>query len=220
MKTLTFLLFMVGVAPAFAQGKWALSVHLAPTYTHNDSKITAGGGLNPPLPVSEFVIKSNGLSYSLGVSARYAFSPKWSVTTGIWASHIATSKTDLVQDGIPYTIRYTYNHPFSNFYSAPLLINYQVSTKRLSPYISLGTTFGFRRKSYVDLTGNGDYVAVKIGKPVVVTPLVGVGVLYNLTEHMTLIAQPTIQYDVESHSNYDYYHAYSLSLQTQLMYRF
>ncbi|WP_020596186.1 outer membrane beta-barrel protein [Spirosoma panaciterrae] len=219
MKTLTLLLVMVGLVPAFAQKKFAVSVHLAPIYGHNDSKIRLGGGPNQP-PASEFIMESNGLSYQLGLSARYAFSPKWSIMTGIWAAHVVSSKLDVVQDGIPYSIRYTYSHPFSNSYQSPLLINYQVSTKRLSPYVSFGATFAYRRTSYVDLSGNGEFTPIKIGKPVVVTPLLGVGVLYNLTEHLTLIAQPTLQYNVESHSAYDYYHSYSLSLQTQLMYRF
>ncbi|GAB4027919.1 hypothetical protein [Spirosoma gilvum] len=216
MKTLLFLFFIVGVAPAFAQSRFAVSAQLAPVYAHADSKITAGGGA----PVSEFIINSNGLSYSLGINARYAFSPKWSITTGIWATHVATSKQDVVQDGNSYTVRYEYNHPFSNFYKAPLLINYQSSTKRLSPYFSLGATFDFRGTSYVDLSGNGEYTAVKFGKAVVVTPLVGIGALYNLTKHTALIVQPTLQYDIESRPAYTYYHSYQVSLQAQLLYRF
>jgi hypothetical protein len=221
MKTLTFLLVIGSMATAFGQHKFALSVQLAPIYTHADSKVIFPfADPSTQLPTTEFRAVSNGLSYSLGVAARYAFSPKWSIGTGIWATHSAVGKSDFLQNGIPYTVRYQYNHPFNNFYKAPLLINYQSSTKRLSPYFSAGATFDFRGTSYVDINGNGELVPAKFGKAVVITPLLGVGVIYGLTEHLSLIAQPTIQYNIESHPSYSYFHAYQISLQTQLMYKF
>ena len=221
MKTLICLLLIGSVGTVFGQHKFALSIQLAPIYTHADSKVIFPfADPATQFPTTEFSAVSNGLNYSLGVAARYAFSPKWSVGTGIWATHSAVGKSDYLQNGIPFTVRYQYNHPFTNLYKVPLLINYQSSTKRLSPYFSAGATFDFRGTSYVDLNGNGELTPIKFGKAMVITPLLGVGVIYDLSDRMSLIVQPTIQYNVESHPSYSYYHSYQLSLQTQLMYRF
>ena len=208
------------MVPALGQGRFALSVQLTPIYTHSDAKIVFPfADQVTQLSTTEFVAISNGLNYSLGITGRYSFSSKWSISTGIWANHALAAKSDFTQNGIPFTLRYHYNHPFTNSYRAPLLINYQSSIKRLSPYFSVGTTFDFRATSYVDLNGNGDLTPIKIGKAIVVTPFVGIGILYGLTEHMSLIAQPIIQYNVEPHSSYTYFHAYQVGVQTRLMYK-
>lgn len=220
-KTLTCLLMVSSMATVSGQQRFALSIQVAPIYTHADSKIVFPFA-DPATksPTTDISVVSNGLNYSLGVGAHYAFSPKWSIATGIWATHAAVGKSSLVQNGIPYTVRYQYNHPFTNHYKAPLLIKYQASTKRLSPYFSAGATFDFRGTSYIDITGNGEFVPIKVGKAVVVTPLLGVGVIYSLTDHLSLSIQPTIQYNIDSHPTYSYYHSYQISLQTQLLYKF
>ncbi|AUD01129.1 outer membrane beta-barrel protein [Spirosoma pollinicola] len=221
MKTLTCLLLIASVNTAFGQHKFALSIQLAPICTHTNLKaIFPFADPATQSPNTEFSAVSNGLSYLVGVTARYAFSPKLSVGTGIWATHSATGKTNYVQNGFASSIRYKYNHPFTNLYKIPLIINYQSSTKRLSPYFSAGATFDLRGTSYVDLSGNGELIPIKVGKAVVITPLLGVGMTYNLSDHISLIVQPTIQYNIDSHPSYSYYHYYQLSLQNQLMYKF
>lgn len=139
---------MIGsLTTVFGQHKFALSIQLAPIYTHADAKISFP--LANQSPTDELIAVSNGLKYSLGVTTRYAFSPKWSIGAGIWATHSAVGKEVYMQNGIPTTIRYQYKHPFTNLYKAPLLINYQSSTNRLSPYFSAGVTFDFRGTSYL-----------------------------------------------------------------------
>ena len=218
---LLLLLLTVGnPMAASGQSEFSLSVNLAPVYTHTDFSITFP--FTDPatqLPV-QLAANSNGISYALGITGRYAFSRNWSVSTGVWATHTLSGKTTLVQNGIPATIRYTYSHPFTNWYKTPLLVNYQASDKQLSPYFSAGVTFDFRGTSYIDTQGNGEEVPIKIGKAVVVTPLLGLGAIYRLNEHFLVVAQPTIQYNLQSHSDYSYYHLYQLGLQTQLMYQF
>ena len=221
MKNLTFLLLVANIGHVFGQHKFALSIQLAPIYSHADSKVIFPfADPATQLPTTEIRAVSNSLNYSLGVAARYAFSSKWSVGTGIWATHSAVSKSDYLQNGIPFTIRYQYNYPFTNLYKVPLLINYQSSTKRLSPYFSAGVTFDFRGISYVDVSGNGELLPIKFGKALVVTPLLGAGFIYGLTNHLSLIAQPTVQYSIAPHPTYSYAHSYQISLQNQLMYKF
>ena len=221
MKGLTYLLFIITTTTTTAVGqrKIALSLQVAPIYGHDDSQIRTGGLPNQP-PATQITAASNGLSYSVGLSLRYAFTPRWSLTSGLWATHTLTAKTNFVQDGVPYTFQYGYNHPLSHAYKAPLLVNYQVTTHRLSPYVSLGATFNFRATSYVDLSGSGEYVALKVGKPVVVIPYVGLGLVYQLSPHWSVLAQPAFQYNLQARPSYDYYHSYQVSWQTQVMYRF
>ena len=226
MKTLAYAgltwLFIIGSQTAIrGQNKFALSVSVAPVYNHSDTHVTLP--IADPVrlfPFTEFTTKGNGLGYSLGLLGRYAFTPKWSALMGIWATHAVSGKTDISENGVLFTDTYRYNHPFTNFYRLPLIINYQSSTRRLSPYFSVGASLDFRGKTYVDLSGNGELVAVKFGKPVVATSLIGAGAIYKLTHQLSLIAQPTLQYNLQPHSGYSYYHSYQLSLQTQLLYQF
>lgn len=220
-KIVTGLFILASTGVAFSQPKLSLSLQLAPTYAHGDSRVIFPfPDQATQLPTTELISVSNGLTYSVGVAARYGLTAKWSVSTGLWATHTVLTKADYSQNGIQFTIRYQYNHPFTNLYRAPLLIHYQSSTKRLSPYFSIGATFDFRGITYVDLSGNGELIPVKFGKALVVTPLVGAGLRYSLNKHLSLIAQPTLQYSVDPHPTYSYFHFYQLSLQTQLMYSF
>ncbi|GAB3788487.1 hypothetical protein GCM10028818_55140 [Spirosoma horti] len=156
----------------------------------------------------------------MGLSSRYSFSPKWSASAGIWATHVLSSTAYFDINGSSIRIPYHYSHPFTNAYKVPLSVNYQSSKNRLSPYFSIGASLDFRGVSYVDLAGNGQEVPVKLGKALIVTPLVGIGAIYRLNNHLLAVAQPTIQYNVQSHPTYSYYHSYQIGLQMQLMHQF
>ena len=203
---------------AQAQSRFLFSINLAPVFSHADYSVSLP--LPDPatqLPTTEFSTVTNGLNYSIGLMGWYNFSPKWSVSTGVFANHAITSTTKFIQNGQEGVINYRYNHPFSHTFKTPLQLNFRPSPKQLSPYFSLGTTFDFRGTSYVDIFGNGEYVPVKFGKAVVATPLLGAGISYQINNRLSLIAQPTIQYNLQDHSTYNYYHAYQLSLQTHLV---
>ena len=224
MKTATFIaLTLIGVVSSlssvFGQSRFSILLNVAPTYTHNATKqmITVADATSQLVP-TEFITKSNSVGYSAGLMGRYALSTRWSASVGVWATQLTSTKGDFSFNGSQSSINYHNTHPFSFAYKIPLLINYQLSDKRLSPYFSAGVSLNFRAKSYVDL-GNGEEVAVTYGKPVVVTPLVGAGAIYRINGHLSIIAQPTIQYNLP-HSTYSYYRSYQLSLQTQVMYNF
>ncbi|MVM28998.1 outer membrane beta-barrel protein [Spirosoma sp. HMF4905] len=217
---IVWLSILSGLSPVFGQSRFSLAVSLGYAYGHSDSKQIAP--IPDPiaqLPTTEIITSSHSSGYSFGLLARYAFSPKWSVNAGISAGQALSVKGYLSENGNKIPVNYTNTHRDEFAYSVPLQINYQSSTKRLSPYFSVGASLGFRTKSYVDL-GNGQEVAVKFGKPVIITPGVGIGVIYRLSEHCSLIAQPGFSYNVQAHPNYEYYHAYSVGLNTQLMYTF
>ncbi|QHV99410.1 PorT family protein [Spirosoma endbachense] len=226
MKTWTYLgitgfLFLGTINSTFGQTKFALSINLAPIYTHTDYNSTLPfPDSNTQSPTTVVTSSSHGLNYMLGLSARYNFSPKWSASTGIWATHGLSGTTHFDINGISAQLPYRYSHPFTNAYKVPLLVNYESSTKRLSPYFSMGASLDFRSVSYVELEGNGQEVPVKFGKALIITPIIGVGAIYQLNNHLLIVAQPTIQYNVQSHPTYAYYHSYQIGLQMQLMHQF
>lgn len=215
------LLLRDAINPTFGQTKFALSLNVAPIYTHTDYKsILPFPDQNTQSPTTVVTVASHGLNYMLGLLARYSFSPKWSASTGIWATHGLSGTTHFDINGIAAQIPYRYNHPLTNAYKVPLLVNYQSSTDRLSPYFTIGTSLDFRSVSYVDLEGNGEEVPVKFGKALLITPLVGIGAIYQLKSHLSIVAQPTIQYNVQSHPTYSYYHSYRIGLLMQIMHQF
>ena len=213
-------LFIGSNLTALGQSKLALSVNLAPVYSHQSSSalIPDFAPVNPGLTT----LKSNSylFSYSLGLMARYSFSPKWSVSTGIWASHPFAGQARITQGSQSSSTPYEYNRPLNNQYKIPVTVNFRPSANRISPYFSAGTTFDFRQKSYVSIDGSGREVPVKFGKPVAVTPIVGAGAIVDLKENLSLVVQPTFQYLIQSQEGYEYRRAYLVGLQTQLMYRF
>ena len=217
--TLAGLLIISGLIPVFGQSRFSVSFNLAPIYGHTDFKSIAPiPDPDTQSPTTEIVSNQRGVGYWFGLMGRYEFSPKWSASVGIRAGHGLSTTGYISLGSINIPLHYQYSHPFQNAYAIPLLLNYQSSTKRLSPYFSAGVTLNFRSASYVDI--NGEEVPVKFGKAITITPLAGAGIIYRLTQKLSLIAQPTIQYNVQSHPTYAYYHSYGLSLQTQLLYHF
>lgn len=225
MKSLSYtaltLMLIVGIhLPSLGQRKFSLSVSMAPIYGHSDAKLVVP--IADPAtqsPSTEVVTNAHSVGYSFGLMGRYDFSEKWSVSTGLWATNSLTSTIDASENGSPSTLTYTNRHPLTFVYKIPLLINYRPLTTRLSPYLSAGASGDIRSKSYVIL-GNGEEIPVSFGKAMVVTPLLGLGGSYRFNDRLSLIVQPTIQYDVQSRPSYEYFHIYQLSLQTQLMYHF
>ncbi|MCX6218532.1 hypothetical protein [Spirosoma sp.] len=209
-------LLLINLQNSFGQSKFSVSVNLAPVYTHTDFSLPVPLP-NSPVVLTEYAGRAYGLHYSVGLMGWYHFSSKWSASAGIWATHQAIGKTNITYNGVASSTTYQYNHPFNNYYKVPVQINYQPAQKKLSPYFSAGVSFDLRGTSYVDLFGDGTYTAVKFGKPVVVTPLVGVGLIYQLTNRLSLLTQPTFQYDLQARPANNYYHAYQVSLQTQLI---
>jgi hypothetical protein len=196
-----------------------MSISAAPVYGHTDYKLIALlADPATPSASTEISSKAHNWGYSFGLLGHYAFSSRWSASVGVWATQSVSAKGEFAVDGNKTMITYPNNHPFEYAYKIPVLLTYQGSTHRLAPYFSAGATLNFRPPAYVNI--NGTEAPVKFGKAVTVVPLVGIGAIYRLNERLSLIAQPTIQYTIESRPTYSYYHAYQLSLQTQLQYRF
>ncbi|AUD03481.1 hypothetical protein [Spirosoma pollinicola] len=225
MKTIALLLpvwLLLGTYASWGQSRFSVSINLAPTFSHSNSKSVIPPTNNPAVPIAtatEVLIQSHSLGYSVGLMGHYALTTKWSLSTGVWATQTQSSQGKLILNGDAIALSYSNKHPFHYAYRVPIFVNYQSSTNRISPYFSVGSSADFRSTSYAYI--NGQEIPIKLGKPVAISPLlVGAGVIGQLKRQLTLVVQPMLEYDLQAHPTYTYYHTYQLSLQTQLRYRF
>lgn len=204
---------------AFGQNKFSFSFGIAPEFARSRSSAIVPE-YNPGSPgYQNFEFSTYHFSYSVGLMARYSFSEKWSVSTGLWASHPFAGKARLSYPNYKQITNSEFNDPYQVRFKLPLIVNFRTSKKRISPYLSAGTTFDFRPRWYSDINGDGNKELVKLGKAVTLTPLIGAGIIADLKENLLLVVQPTFQYQILPQKGYDYRWAYGTGLQVQLMYR-
>lgn len=224
MKNFTFILLVsliygISFSPVLGQHKFSLSLSTAPTYQLLDSRsiITIPDVNGGPASPVEIHTQRTGLGYLVGLMARYAFSDRFSVSTGLWSNRlhyrtptIATTP-DLTTNPNNVQIIATASNTYA--YQIPLLISYQLPGKRLSPYFSAGALITF--PSVVSFEGGGTYRAAN--RKVYVYPTLGAGISYQLNAHFSIIAQPTFTY-ILPNGTFVSYSNYQIGVQTQLVY--
>lgn len=213
------LLFTIWLNPVYGQSRFSVSATLAPVYTHLDSKAIIPD--LDPTSVSGADVQINkvhGFAYSIGLLGTYKLSPKWSASAGVWAVHFFATTQHYSVNQFQYDFKYRNGRIFQYAYRLPFMINFQPSTRRLSPYLSAGASLNFRSLGFIDVSGVDE--PGKFGKSTSFTPILGLGISYRLPKNLTFIAQPMCQYNLQSHPPYTYYHLYQVSLQTQLRYHF
>lgn len=207
--------FLVSSSVVLGQNKFAFSASVSPFYGHINSKNTfvvpyrTGGA---PIATE---LKSNTVTkgFYMGLNARYSFSSKWSASTGLWLSESWQGVPDItLTPAIPY---YTGKEKSHNFV-LPVMVNFQTSENKLSPYFSAGALWNFNSTGTANISSSESYVVFKNNNSKV-TPMVGAGVIYNFAQHLSVIAQPTFSYSIPP-SGVDS-HAYRGSLNFQLMYK-
>lgn len=197
-----FLLFSFEV---LAQSKFAFSATVAPFYTHYKTNNTV------ILPdkngvLYSYVDKSKGSWRGswLGLSGRYSFTSKWSASTGLWFNKSIANGGN--------TNARSYN------FSIPIMVNFQTSERKLSPYFSAGVLWNFETTTHIDIADVAQSIVFKSGDKTFRTSAVaGAGGIYNFSKHLSLIAQPTFSYIFPPSG----YHArtYQLLFHVQLMYK-
>lgn len=208
------------VSSAAGQSRFSLSVNAAPVWNLFDTRaVFALPDANGNLQTTDFATKGHGFGYSFGLLGRYHLSPRWSVATGVWGVRDVSSTFDMTLSGQTVTINMPLSRQAFVDYAVPLLINYQPSLRRLSPYLTAGATANIPGARYVDL-GTGS-VRVRFDRTITFSPLLGLGAAYRLSDRFTLMAQPTAQLILpRGNTDYERYRVYGLSLQTQVQYRF
>lgn len=207
-------------ALVFGQQNLSVSATMAPTYSHTFYKSrfffpNSDGQVVEPIYMSG---KRWAPGYSGGVSILYTYAPGWSVASGIWYQQLTTrqARQTAAGDGTT-TVR-------NRSIRIPLLLNYASSTKRLSPYFSLGflTDIPLSARVIVVRTGEStqNLTLANSTRPVF-NFMLGAGAKYQLSRRYTLMAQPVWTYQLGQLGGASTDNpSYELSLLTQLAYSF
>ena len=151
-----------------------------------------------------------------GVTAQYSFAPGWSVTAGAGYRQFSTQQARLGNDGTT-----TIN---SRAIRVPVLLNFQSSKKRLSPYFTVGTLLDFPLSSRVTVRRNDQPVqqlTLDTERGPVFYLMAGAGGRCRFSDRYALVIQPVLNYKVgrfgdgRSHNP-----AVEVGVQTQLSYSF
>jgi hypothetical protein len=154
---LCFVLVLVGcllhLHVGLGQGKLSLSLQVSPHYTAAKTNFISeipvflnGSSAINVTPV-DVKLRQTGQGYSVGVMARYTASDNLSFSTGVlinrtsYRAPVLVTNPDLSAD--PNGIQIEGIATTKRNYQIPLLINYQSSAKRLSPYFSAGGVVNF-----------------------------------------------------------------------------
>lgn len=204
----------------FGQQKLSVSATVAPTYMHTLYKSrffypNSDGQIVEPIYMSG---KRWAPGYSVGASVLYNYAPGWSVASGIWYQQMTTRQARQTAAGEgTTTVR-------NRAIRIPVLLNYASSTKRLSPYFSLGflTDIPLPARVVVVRAGQSTQnLVLENSRRPVFNFMLGAGAKYQLSRRYTLLAQPVWTYQLgqlggASSDN----PSYELSLLTQLAYSF
>ncbi|QJD80805.1 outer membrane beta-barrel protein [Spirosoma rhododendri] len=213
------IMVLLSAYSGFAQGKFSLSVSGAPTYSYLKAKQTflLPGNSNGNIIPVDVSSRITGRGYTVGVMGKYEFVPRWSVSTGVWMSYTRTDMPS-VETNTP-SVDFIVGQTRGRNVQVPVLVNFQSSTRRLSPYFSAGALLSFRSTNYLNI-GNDQEIRIKTGKhAVTVVPTVGVGAIYRMSNHLSLAVQPTFNYYLPQ-GTYSSYFSGRASLQTQVFYTF
>ncbi|WP_161597211.1 outer membrane beta-barrel protein [Dyadobacter flavalbus] len=196
---------LLSCSTGFCQSKFSFSATLAPFYAHNKTtvQLPVDSGFDPN-PGGVWTSKSSSKGYWVGLNGRYSFSKKWSASTGLWFSQSRSKNSN--------------SSSRSHNFAIPVMVNFQTSERKLSPYFSAGALWNFASTSRITTKDFGTLI-FKFGKGDIsrLLPTVGAGVIYHFAPHFSLIGQPTFGYAIPP-SGIDS-HTYQPGFNMQLMFK-
>lgn len=194
-------LFSTSITFLFAQNR----VSIAPAYWFNYNPHSYQVDVNYNGSQRQFKASGHDIISSYGLTARYHFTPQWDISAGV----LYYRSTNHIQSPLG-----PYGEPASfttNGWQLPVLVNYRLTSHRLSPYFSTGAIFT-KSKTFT-------------GRPITTDGVVGIGLNYRIDSGLSLLFQPTISYSFyrpanDAFTTYTNYSSYSLGVQTQLIWYF
>lgn len=203
--------------------KISLSVSYSPIYSSSfhSRNFTVppsqGQSINPV-----FTKSSTSSGYSFGLSAHYAFAPRWSATTGLWVNNFTKAESTFLfntnTNGV-ITSPNAGTRVSARTYQVPLLANYRTSDKQLAAYFSAGVLVSLPPTATDYLISQNDDYALVRGRRAEVLPMIGAGLSYQLSNRFSFLVQPTLMLEFPP-NEYILYTAYRAGLLTQLKYTF
>lgn len=214
---LGLLLLLIPVFSA-AQRSLSVSASVTPTtervsYARRMFYPTSNGQLVEPIYINSAYWWTG---VQAGASVQYTYAPGWSVSTGVWYRQLAVRQTRFQSEGTT-TIR-------SRTVRVPVLLTFQSSPKRLSPYFSLGTLVDIPMSSRV-IVRRTDQPTQRLWLDTEPGPyfhlLAGAGARYQLTKRYALVAQPMLTYNLGRFGGIRTHNpSFEFGLQTQVSYTF
>ncbi|WP_420151061.1 outer membrane beta-barrel protein [Spirosoma sp.] len=202
---------------ASAQTRFSVAITASPAYAHFNTSLNLlvpdGNGQIQPINLSN---KSSSAGFLTGFMMHYAFTPRWSVSSGLWYNRLgADGINPFVPGNFPARI-------ISQNLQIPLLVNLRLNSRRLSPYFSLGSLANFPQSTlYRSETNAGtDKTSIRFNTPADFRAVVGAGVSYQLAQHWSLLFQPQLVWHFQPKGDYERFIAYQLNGHFQLMYSF
>lgn len=205
----TVSLLVLATAFASAQERFSVLLTTAPTYTHSRVSFIIPYN-NGQLTPETFSINTSALGYKIGAMAQYAFTPTWSVSTGLWYSRMGTNSLFSFSPGDNKT------RIIQQDWQVPLLIHYRSNPQRLSPYFSVGALVNFQQVTLFRTAG--DITKVQANQTADYRPILGAGIAYKLSHHLSFTAQPLFIWRFKPKGDYEQYVVYQLQAQLQLLY--
>ena len=193
-------LFFTTITPVLAQTRFSIAPTLGFIFGQDEYQLQRSS-----TDFMHYSATNKGLS--VGVTGHYYVNSKLDVSIGL-ALNVLTINS-----------QQEYNQPYqtrgvkmtTGYAQVPVLVNYRFSTKRLSPYISVGVSFA-----------NDTQMAIR--GAIYTSALAGIGIDYKLGNKLSLLIQPTGSYLLNQAPNDLYntfspYYSYLVGLQTQLIWR-
>ncbi len=201
-----------------AQRGWQMTIQISPlaeqtNYPRRVLYPNSNGQIVEPIYLS-------GRHWATGVqggfTAQYGFEPGWSVSAGVGYRQFSTRQARFGNDGTT-----TIN---SRAIRVPLLLNFQSSQNRLSPYFTVGTLFDFPLSSRVTVRGNdrpAQQLILDVNDGLAFYLMAGAGVKYQLSNRYALAMQPVVNFKAgQLGDTRSYDRAVEVGLQTQVSYSF
>lgn len=194
-------LFLITTVSLFAQSR----VSIAPSYWLNYNPYSYQINFTNNGSTTQTLASGHNIVSSFGLTARYHVTPQWDVSAGV-AYYRNTDHVKSPQGPYGDTTPFT-----SKGWQLPVLVNYRLTSHRLSPYFSGGAIFA-KSKTFT-------------GRPITTDGVVGVGLNYRIDSGLSVLLQPTASYSFYRPANdaiiaFTQYNSYSLGLQTQLIWHF
>ncbi len=194
-------LFLTITVSSLAQSR----VSIAPSYWFNYNPYSYQANLTYNGSSTQFLASGYNIVSSFGLTARYHFTPQWNLSIGVLynrSTNFTKSPKSSYGDPTPFT---------TEGWQLPVLVNYRLTSRRLSPYFSTGALFT-KSKTFTKAPIRTDGVA-------------GVGLDYRFDSGLSLLLQPTASYSFTKFASDPFYQVtnysfYSIGFQTQFIWHF
>lgn len=201
---LTLFLLLWATSLAYSQSRFAIG----PIFN-----FTRGNIATVEFPPGELGFTDRGNGVALGLTGLYELDSTWSITAGLAYNWLKYYRR-LPERGV---IRKTED------VQLPVMVNYRSSSKRLSPYFSMGAMLEKRMVTRVAVSPAYVNSDIRTKLPISVWLGMGAGISYRISSKCSFIAQPTLFYMLKTKEEnllYAKFDSFKVNVQAQFVFYF